>query len=159
MKSYTEARVAAAADALLPQEGDPKRWDAISTGDQSNQIRGRMPQGFPVGKRVGTLELRRSPDRLINRFGNVMEGNAPIHRPDDFVLVHWDDGEMNFAEKSELRSMSEMNDNPLGLPVVDFMAEIDYVRSVGVLLARRASVVEEFNSMGPMRKFAFMLSL
>jgi hypothetical protein len=35
MKSYTEAQVEAAANVLLSQEGDPKRWDTNSTGDQS----------------------------------------------------------------------------------------------------------------------------
>jgi hypothetical protein len=118
-----------------------------------------MLQFFPVGKRVGTLQLRRSPDRLVNRFGKIMEGGDALHRSDDFVLIHWEDGEMNFAEKTDLRSMSEMNDNPLGLPVVDFMVEMRGVRSSAVLPVPRPSIVEEFNSMGPLNKFAFMLSL
>jgi hypothetical protein len=35
MKSYTEAQVSAAADILLSQEGDPRRWSTTSTADQS----------------------------------------------------------------------------------------------------------------------------
>jgi hypothetical protein len=118
-----------------------------------------MLQFFPGGKRIGTLQLRRSPDRLVNRFGRIMEGRDALHRSDDFVLIHWDDGEMNFAERADLRSMSEMNDNPLGLPVVDFVVEMRGVRSAAVLPAPAPSIVEEFNSMGQLRKFAFMLTL
>jgi hypothetical protein len=118
-----------------------------------------MLQFFSVGERVGILQLRRSPDRLINRFGKIMEGTDPLHRPDDFVLIHWDDGEVNFVEKADVRSMSEMNDNPLGLPVVDFTTEMAGVRSTASLPAPRRCMVEEFNNMGPLRQFVFMLTL
>ncbi len=83
-----------------------------------------MLKVFAVGQRVGTLEFRRVPDRLVSRFGTVTEGPKDAFRPREFVPVLWDDGEDNLVEKSALRSMVDMYVNPNGLPIVGFLDEV-----------------------------------
>jgi hypothetical protein len=100
--------------------------------------------------------MRRLPDRLVSRFGSLIDGPQDSHRPDDFVTVHWDDGEINLVELVTLLPMNRMNDNPRRLPVVAYVDEMGGNRS---RREREVSLTQEFRNESRLQRLALTCSL
>lgn len=98
---------------------------------------------FQDRQRVGSLQRRHSPDRLVARYGMVISDLPDSYRPEEYVNVLWDDGEHDLVDCRLLRPMSRMKENPENLPMVSFDDELREMRLGGVVkpqLQQRRSI-------------------